>query len=180
MKTLFCTLILATLATSVAKADSITISFDQSNQTVSAGDTVEFFGTITNDTTNTIYLNSDDLNLAGLSFTTTDQFFSNVPISLAPSGQAGDSSGDIELFDVTANNPLLDAAEGYSGTYTLLGGTDGNAQDNLGSQDFSVTSLAPVPEPPTIYLLLAGVLVTIVPIWRRVHQQASSQESCAM
>jgi hypothetical protein len=173
MKTLLCTLILATLGTAVAKADDITISFDQPNQTVVAGDTVEFFGTITNDTATTIFLNNDDLNLGGLSLTTTDQFFNTVPLSLAPEGQAGDSSGDIELFDVTASNPLLDAAGEYSGTYTLFGGADGNAQDNLGTTAFSVTTLAPVPEPPAIYLLLTGVLATLVPIWRSARPQAS-------
>ena len=180
MKTLLCTLILATLGTAVAKADTITISFDQQDQTISAGDTVEFFGTITNDTANTIYLNEDDLTLSGLSLTTTDQFFNNVPIDLAPSGDAGDSSGDIELFDVTASDPLLDVAGVYSGTYTLIGGTDGNAQDNLGSANFSVTTLAPVPEPPTICLLLTGVLATSFSIWRKVRPQVSSHASLAL
>jgi hypothetical protein len=173
MKTLLCTLILATLGTAVAKADDITISFDQPNQTVVAGETIEFFGSITNDTASTIYLNSDDLNLEGLSFTTTDQFLSNVPISLSPGGQPGDSSSDIELFDVTASDPLLDAVGVYSGTYTLFGGADGNAQDNLGSTAFSVTTEAPVPEPPSIYLLLGGILVTLIPISRSVRPEAS-------
>jgi hypothetical protein len=173
MKTLFCTLVLATLGTAVAKADDITITFDQPNQTVVAGQTIELFGTITNNTANTIFLNSDDLNLNGLSFTVTDQFFNNVPISLAPSGQSGDSSGDIELFDVTVSAPLLDAAGVYSGTYTLFGGTDGDGQDNLGSAAFSVTTTSPVPEPSSIYLLMGGVLATLVPVWRRVRPEAS-------
>jgi len=44
-------------------------------------------------------LNSADLNLAGNSFTPDfiEPFFNNVPISLGP----GQSSGDIQLFDVT-------------------------------------------------------------------------------
>jgi hypothetical protein len=180
MKTLLCTLILATLGTVVAKADTITIALDQQDQTIAAGDTIEFFGTMTNDSANTIYLNADDLNLNGLSLTTTDQFYNNVPIALAPSGQAGDSSSDIELFDVTASSPLLDAPGTYTGTYTLIGGTDGNAQNNLGTANFSVTTLAPVPEPSTIYLLLTGALAMMVPIWRRMRLPASSQETCAL
>jgi hypothetical protein len=159
MKTLLCTLILATLGTAVAKADTITISFDQPNQAAAPGGSLQFFGTITNDSNATIYLNSDDLNLNGLSLTTNDQFFNTVPISLAPSGQPGDSSGDIELFDVTVSDPLLDSAGTYSGTYTLFGGADGNAQDNLSSASFSVTT---TPEPASIYLLLTGVPAALV------------------
>jgi len=172
MKALFCILILATLGTAAAKADSITITLDQVNTTGSAGDTLQFFGTITNDTDSTLYLNSDDLTLAGLSLTTIDQFFSTVPLSLAPEGQAGDSSGDIELFDVNVDDPLLDAAGGYSGTYTLFGGGDGNAQDNLGSVDFSVTTLSSVPEPSAIYLVLSGLMAMAVLVRRGVRPQS--------
>ena len=168
MKTLLCTLILATLGTAAAKADTITITFDQPNQTAVAGDTLEFFGTITNNTSSTIYLNLDALNLSGLSFSTNDQFFNTVPISLDPSGQPGDSSGDIELFDVTVSSPLADPAGLYSGTYTLLGGTDSDGQDVLSTANFSVTTTAPstVPEPSSIVLLLSGILTAGVPISR--------------
>ena len=156
MKTLLCTLILATLATAAAKADPVTISFDQPNQTGGTGQTLQFFGTITNNTGATIFLNSDDFTLAGLSFSITDQFFSTVPVSLAP----GASSGDIELFDVTLSDPLLDAFGTYAGDYTLVGGIDGDAQDVLGSTAFSVTS---TPEPSTIGLLFTG-LAGLLPI----------------
>jgi hypothetical protein len=168
MKTLLCTLVLATLGTAVAKADSITITFDQPNQFAAPGETLQFFGTITNDTNTTIYLNNDDLNPGSFSLATNDQFFSNVPISLAPSGQPGDSSGDIELFDITVSNPLLDSGGTYTGTYTLFGGADGGAntaQDNLVAANFSVT---PTPEPSTIYLLLTGASA-LVPISRKLR-----------
>lgn len=168
MKALLCILILAA-GTVAAKADSLTITLDQANPTASAGDTLQFFGTITNDTDATIFLNNDDLNIGGLSLTTTDQFFNTVPISLAPEGQVGDSSGDIELFDVSVSNPLLDAAGVYSGTYTLFGGADGNAQDSLGATSFSVTTLAQTPEPSSLYLLLSGMLAMAVLVWRNVR-----------
>ena len=89
MKTLFCGLMLALLGTVAAKADTVTITFDQPVQGAVPGETVEFFGTITNNSSSTIFLNSDDFTLAGLSLTVDDQFFSTVPISLAPSGQVG-------------------------------------------------------------------------------------------
>jgi hypothetical protein len=163
MKTLFCALILAAVATA-AKADPVTITFDQPNQIAGAGQTLEFFGTITNNTASTIFLNSDDPNLAGLSFSINDQFFSTVPPSLA----AGANSGDIELFDVTLSNPLQDAFATYAGDYTLVGGIDGNAQDNIGSAAFSVSS---VPEPSTIGLLFTG-FAGLLPIRSRLRRRA--------
>ena len=64
MRKLLCTLMLATLGTAAAKADSVTITFDQPTETGTAGQTLEFFGTIVNDSNTTIYLNNDDLNSA--------------------------------------------------------------------------------------------------------------------
>jgi hypothetical protein len=175
MKALLCILILSTLGTAAAKADDLTITFDQPNQTVSAGGTLQFFGTITNDTDTTLFLNNDTLTLDGMSFTLTDQFFNNVPFFLTPEGQAGSSSGDIELFDVSVNNPLLDAAGVFSGAYTLIGGADGGtdtAMDNLGTASFSVTTIAQTPEPSSLYLLLTGVLAMAAMAWKSTRQQA--------
>jgi hypothetical protein len=181
MKILLCTLMLATLGTAVAKADpmpmpEVTITFDNPNQTVAAGGTIEFFGTITNDTDQTIFLNSDDPTLNDLSLALDDLFFMNVPSSLNPEGQAGDSSGDIELFDVSASSPLLDAAGVFSGSYTLVGGADGGtdtASDVLGTASFSVTTVAPTPEPSSLYLLLTGVLAMAAMAWKGMRSQVS-------
>jgi hypothetical protein len=169
MKTLLCALFLATLGTAAAKADSITVTFDQPNQNALPGATVQFFGTIFNNTASTIFLNSDDLNINGLSFAVNDQFFSTVPFSLA----AGANSGDIELFDVTVSNPLSDSAGKYTGLYDLIGGADGNAQDVLeNSATFSVNTApvtSPVPEPSTLCLLLTGASA-LLPITKRLRK----------
>jgi hypothetical protein len=162
MKTLFCTLLLVSLSALAANADTVTITFDQPDQSAGPGDTLEFFGTITNDTGNTVYLNTDDLNLIDVSLTTNDQFFNTVPISLA----AGASSGDIELFDVSVSSPLLDATGTFSGTYTLFGGVDGDASDNLGQASFSVTT---TPEPSSIFVLL-GLSGAVVLISRKIRR----------
>jgi hypothetical protein len=154
MKKLLCTLVLA-MTTAAAKADSVTITFDQPNQIGSAGQTLQFFGTIVNNTGSTIFLNGDSPNMSGLSFTILDQFFTTVPISLDP----GKNSGDIELFDIAISSPLLDPGGKYTGSYTLLGGTTDDAQNVLGTSTFSVSTPVATPEPGSIYLLLGGVPV---------------------
>lgn len=94
--------------------------------------------------------------MSGTGFTITDQFFIAVPVSL----DAGTISGDIELFDVTAGNPFLDLAGTYQGTYMLIGGVDGGAQDYVAPANFNVTTA--VPEPSAAYLLLGGICVALV------------------
>jgi hypothetical protein len=154
MKTLICAALFVFGAATVS-ANSIAITFDQPFQTGYPGATLQFFGTITNLSGSTVYLNSDDITIGGLSLIVND-LFGNVPILLAPSGQTGDSSGDIELFDVLVSNPLLDAGT-FPGTYTLVGGADSASQDIQGSSGFSVGT---VPEPSSILLLL-GVALSV-------------------
>jgi PEP-CTERM motif len=173
MKTLLCTLVLATLGAATAKADpltTVTITFDQPDMTILPGQTIEVFGTITNDSGQAISLNFDDPTLVSDDLTLTDQFFNTLPPSLAPSGQPNSSSGDIELFDITAASPLNDAPATYFGSYQLFGGADGgdgSGADFLGEGDFSVTTEAatsPVPEPSSLYLMLAGLSIALFPI----------------
>lgn len=166
MKILLSSLMLAALSAIPAMAD-ITIIFDQPNQMGQPGQTLEFFGTITNTGRDTVFLNSDNPTLGSPSLTLEDLFFSNVPISLDP----GQSSGDIELFDVMISNPLLDAPGTHLGVYTLFGGADGDAQDNLASANFSVNT---TPEPSGIFLLL-GALAILIPISRRRPGAAQSR-----
>jgi hypothetical protein len=78
-----------------------------------------------------------------------DEFNFDVPLYLA----GGANSGDIPLFTVTINGPNQDPAGTYGGTYTLFGGVDGNASDNIGQVNFSATD---TPEPASFGLFALG------------------------
>jgi hypothetical protein len=154
IKALLNALVLAALTTAWAWA-GVVVQFDHPQQTANPGGTLQFFGVIENTGPDIVYLNGDSLTLDVASLTTTDQFYANVPVSL----DADTSSGDIELFDVTVSNPLLDPAGTYPGSYVLVGGVDSNAGDNLASANFEVTT---APEPSSGFLLavaLASILI---------------------
>jgi hypothetical protein len=88
-----------------------------------------------------------------------------VPLFLAP----GDTSGHIDLFDITLADPGVNPNGLYEDAYTLLGGPDGGANtaaDSLGQASFSVTV---TPEPSTGVILVLG-LAGIVVLWRRVER----------
>jgi hypothetical protein len=173
MKTFMNLLALAALAAAGARAD-IVIALDDPDQTGTPGETLNFFGTITNASSDTnpadaIYFNSDSLNLALSDATINDNFFAAYfPISLV----GGQSSGDIDLFDVVLANPETDPFGTYSGTYELLGGADGGtqtAEDVLAQVDFSVdVEPAPssVPEPSALVLLGTALLALMTRLVR--------------
>lgn len=152
-------IILALAATSAlpARADGITVIFDTPDQAGSPGETIQYFGVITNTGTDTVYLNSDDINLDGGpdDFTFSDaSFYANTPSGYLDGGA---STGDIELFDVTINDPFPDALyTSYEGDFTLLGGVDGGSADVLAVASFSATV---VPEPAGSVLFMAGLTV---------------------
>jgi hypothetical protein len=147
----------------VARADIVSITLDSPILTGSPGDVFQVFGQISNITNNPVFLNSDTFNLNGIPQSAlNDLFLSNVPVSLGPFGQGADSSGDIELFDITIPSPF--AGGTYSGSYSLVGGVDGNAQDSLDSVSFTVDVLEPLqaPEPASVWLMLACAALAMV------------------
>ena len=162
MKTRLLLVILLNLTAVVLRAGVI-ITLDQPNQTGPEGATLQDFGTFSNmDANSTVFLNLDSLNVAAVpgDFTVNDLFFSNVPVWM----EAGANSGLIELFEVSVSLPFGHAFTSYSGSYQLVGGIDGDAQDVLGSVTFSVTPISTpdAPEPGSVGLIAGGLLGMIV------------------
>jgi hypothetical protein len=166
MRTIANLALMAALASAGARASDIMITLDAPNQTGGPGETLNFFGTVadTNLDTNpadAIYLNADSLDFSLTDATVEDNFFASYfPISLV----GGQSSGDIDLFDIVLANPETQPFGLYTGTYGLVGGEDGGtqtAQDNLAQVDFSanVQETVPTPEPGTFGLLIVSGLI---------------------
>jgi hypothetical protein len=143
------------IATACHGADVLTVTFSPSTKTGLPGDTVPFFGTLTN-TTNGV-LNLDGVSILFPAGPTIDEnpFFANTPPSLA----AFESTGLVELLDVLLPNNQGPGT--LDGVLTVVG----NSQ-NLGSGDFHLTVNSTIPEPGSLWLM-AGGLASLLCRWRR-------------
>jgi hypothetical protein len=146
-----------------AHANTLYVTLTNPDQVGAPGSVIQYFGTLTNNGSSTVYLNSDSLNIGGLpaDFILDDLFLDNVPISL----DGGASSGPIELFDVMVTSPFPDTPAVYTGTYDLLGGVDGPASDLLTDPAVQFSVAVATPEPTAWSLASAALLVMAG--WRR-------------
>jgi PEP-CTERM motif len=162
MRTILLTII--GLAT-ICRADTMfTVTFTPDTLSGNPGDVLQFLGTLLNNTSDTVFINSDSFTLAIIGAVDDSPFLNNAPISLGPSGSSGPA---FEFFDVTI--PLGQPGGDYDGVFTVVGGADGGAgtaADNLGSADFHVDVNNTVPEPSSLSLLVLG-LGPLVYEWRR-------------
>ena len=149
-------------------ADTIDLSLSAPVQSGTAGSTVSFFATVSapNSKGDTVFLNGDGFDVSSPLTLDDSGFFNDFPLSLDP----GDSFSGT-LFSIALPSNL--AAGLYTGSFTILGGADGNAQDTLASVDWQV-NVAPtgstVPEPESLMLLVAGlpgVALLVQRKWRR-------------
>ena len=145
--TLIVTGLLALLFGGIGTAANAQLTFTLSPDTLTGapGDTLMFFGTLTNVGSTPLFLNSDTFNLIGLGLTLDDSPFStNLPSMLA----GGDSTGSVELFDV-AIDPTT-AFSAYPGSFSVVGGATNASQDTLATGNFTV-NVAPAapPSPPS-------------------------------
>jgi len=126
-------LAVASLLSTSAFADTITLNLSNSVQTASAGSTLSFDATVNASNANlgTVFLNGDSLTLdSPLSLDDTG-FLTNFPLSL----DAGDFFSGL-LFTISL--PPETAAGLYTGSFVILGGADASAQDILATVNFNV------------------------------------------
>jgi hypothetical protein len=161
--------IIGALGLAIGPAQAGVIIFiDNPNRTATAGDTLYFTGTVTNDSlTDPVSLDFDNINWALASGTVVDHFFDAAfPVSLGAAG----TSGDIALFEIVLSNPLIDASGRYGGTYEIDSGVDGF----LGQANFSVTlssGVSSTPEPGT-GLLIVTIAIGLLFVRGRRRQSA--------
>lgn len=161
MKTRNLLLITAALALlavmpAAAKADPVTLAISPPGS-VAAGNSLSIFGTIGNGGAPTVFLNGIAVNLVSpasgdFSFDL-NPFFTFVPVSLS----ALDSVGPVNLFDIIVGAGATPGT--YTFSTTIFGGADENAQNILGTREFTFTVNAAqtVPEPASMLLLGSGL-----------------------
>ncbi len=145
-----------------ASADTITLNLTNPVQTGAGGSTLSFDATVSAPGKNggTIFLNGDDFTVPSPLTLNDDGFFFGFPLSLDP----GDSFSGL-LFTISL--PPGISAGPYLGSFSILGGADGSAQDVLATVNFTVNATAgtsAVPEPGSLMLLgtgLAGLVVRV-------------------
>ena len=144
---------LLTIGLSSAAAYADTVTFTLTNATgylPVTGGSATFDATVSAPASNgaAVFLNGDSFNVTAPITLDDSDFFANFPLSLAPGASF---TGDLFVLTMPPGTPL----EAYLGTFTLLGGADGNASNTLGTVNFSLT--ATTPEPSNIVLLLTGM-----------------------
>jgi hypothetical protein len=143
---------LLTIGLSSAAANADTITFTLTNPTTYFGKTggsATYEATVSAAAGNSapVFLNGDSFNVTAPVTLDDSDFFANFPLFLNPG-----ASFTGNLFVVTVPPNSLGT---FLGTFTLLGGADGNAGDALGTANFTVNVITP--EPSSIVLLLTGM-----------------------
>jgi hypothetical protein len=153
-----------------ARATTLFISISPDTVTGSPGDTLQFFGTLTNTTAATVFVSGDTFVFS--SGTVDDSPFLLGPVSLGPN----EISSSFEMFDVTIP---VDLAPGtYDGTFNVEGGPDSNADDLLGAATFHVeVDGTAVPEPTSAALVLFGAAVLLWPLRTKLLRRLLARPS---
>ena len=144
---------LLTIGLSSAATYADTITFTLMNPDRSAkmtGEILTYDATVFAPASNSaaVFLNGDSFNVTAPTILDDSGFLSNFPLSLAPGTSF---TGELFMLTVPPGTPVGT----FVGTFTLLGGANGNAGDTLGTVNFSAT--VATPEPSSVVLLLTGM-----------------------
>jgi hypothetical protein len=153
------------LCGTAAKADSFSFTIDLATQHAAPGDTLAFSGTVSNTGTSPIYLNGDTITITEEDDFVKDDspFLNNFLLPLNP----GDRPLDEELFSLLVKPGT--PAGSYTGMFVIIGGSDGDAQDWLSAQDFTVNVTdTTIPEPSSLLLLASGMAALAGTLRRRL------------
>ena len=167
--------VVASLIGFASRSDaSVILSLDQPDALLSQGGSVDFFGEITNDGADEVFLNGDFSVLPYVALALDDSaFFDNAPLFLAPGASyAG------PLFRVLASSAA--PAGLYLGTFGITGGPSDDSFATLAVAGFtvSVQESSPVPEPQSLMLVVTGASA----LWirsRAVRRRRPSAKSAA-
>jgi hypothetical protein len=142
-----------------AVASPITINFSSSLVTGARGQTVTFSASITNTTSAPVFLNGDSLNITAPLVGDDTKFFLNSPLFVAGST----TTSVFPIFDITI--PASAPVGVYSGDFTIQGGANPSAFDDVGSKTFAVNV---VPEPGD-WWLTGGAIAVLCAVRRRIR-----------
>jgi hypothetical protein len=161
MKTLVLSLMSVSLllAGTAAKADPLTLTLSSPFQSSFGPAVLDFDATITNTTTQLLFLNGDDWSIDSPLTLDDTPFNAGFPLTLG----AGDSFTG-ELF--TVNVPLAILPGVYAGSFEITGGFEGGAGGVIGSADFDIIGVTP--EPSSLLLLATGAVSGLVGLKRRL------------
>jgi hypothetical protein len=136
------------LAGTAAKADTLTLTLASPDQSGLGGELLTFDATLTDiDPTEVVFLNGDLPLVDGSLIIDDSPFNNNYPLSLDPPDMF---TGELFTVFIPDGTP----AGLYTGSFEIVGGSDGNAQDELASANFDVQV---TPEPSSLLLLLTGM-----------------------
>ena len=156
------------LLPAAAYADTVTFTLTHSSGNVPyLGGSLTYDATVSAPAGNSapVFLNGDSFNITAPVTLNDSDFFSNFPLSLAPGASF---TGDLFVLTVPPNSPLGT----FLGTFTLQGGPNGNANNKLGTADFSLNVISP--EPSSILLLLTGIAGLAMTLrWARYKRNLS-------